>query len=1035
MKKHLLALVLVIAAIGSAIAQRTITGKVTDTKGEALIGANIFVLKTTIGTVSDVNGAFTLNLPAGAEVISVSYTGFTTKEVEVGNLSTINVELEEGSVLDEVIVTAMGIQKQPKELGYSVARVAGEDLTQARVTKLQNGLVGKVSGLNVSTVNNGINADTRIVLRGIRSLLGNNQALLVVDGTPVPLNFINSINPNDVQSVNVLKGANAAALYGPEGVNGVIVVNTKKGNAGGRPQISIGNTTLFERVSLFLNQQDQFGSGSSYDQFGDGKYDPIENQSWGPKFDGVVREVGQETFDGQLQELPYAYRPKEKLKFWETGSNIQTDVSVNTGDEKSNFYFSVQNIGLKGIMPKDKGGRTTVRLNAGKTIGIFNAGMNFGYTQRNDDVTSRAANVFDNVLNAPGHIPITSYKDINNDYWSNRNNYYNDYFQNPYQTINDYRSNYRKDDFFGNVVLGLKPWKWATLTNRLGYTVSTDFSHNINRFVDFSDFAIAHRSFASGGDQKASVSDYNGFNTRINNELILTTNHTVGKFNIKGLLGNLIRQSYRKETSVSGNNLVIPTLFNVANRTGEPGAGSFFTESRLNSVFGSLTFGFDDYLFVEVTGRNDWDSRLPAENRSYFYPGVSASLILTDMIESLKGGKIFSSIKLKGAYAQTGNVYTDASGYPYTLESTFSQAGGFPYGTLAGFTASDRINNPAIRPELVNSTELGAEFGLFKNRVLFDVAYYFQNNNDQVVPINISNSTGYTSAFLNAAEFNNKGWEFDLRLLPLLRTQSGFNWELSANYTYNTSEVISIYEGLNELSVGNTAYVIKGYPAYVHKLTDWLRTPDGKVIIDPVSGYPSRNTVSSIYGNTNPNHIVGINTDLSYKGIGLKVVAEYRGGNYIYNAIGTTGVFTGVSELSAINGRQRFVFPNSVYSVDGGKTYIPNTDIVVTNAHYDFIQADRFRSVQSNYYTSAAFWKLREVALSYDIPTKLLGGGKYIQKATIALVGRNILMLRPKTNIWTDPEFSNTTDNANGTTTLAQSPPTRIYGFNINLTF
>lgn len=1029
MKKHLLALVLVVAAIVPALAQRSITGKVTDTKGEALIGANIFVLKTTIGTVSDVNGSFTLNIPAGAEVISVSYTGFTTKEIEIGNLSTIDIQLEEGSVLDEVIVTAMGIQKQPKEVGYSVARISGEDINQARVTKLQNGLVGKVSGLNVTTTNNGINADTRIVLRGIRSLLGNNQALLVVDGTPVALNFINSINPNDVQSVNVLKGANAAALYGPEGVNGVIVVNTKKGNAGGRPQISIGNTTLTERVSLFLDQQTRFGSGSAFNAFGDGIYDPIENQSWGPAFDGTLRPIGQETVDGKTQEVPYGYLKDEKLKFWNTGLNVQNDVSVNTGDEKSNFFFSVQNVGIRGIIPDDKGDRTTVRLNAGKTIGLFNASMNFGYTQRNDDVVSFPANVFDNVLQSPGQIPLRSYSNLG-DYWSNVNNYYNDYYENPYQTIKDFRTDYRQDDFFGNVVLGIKPFKWMNITNRMGYTLQSSFGHNTNAARDYSDFAISHRSFASTGDRRASVSDFNAFNTRINNELIVTTDHTVGKLNIKGLLGNLVRQTYSKVTSVSGSNLVIPTLFNVSNRTGEPGASSSFAESRLNSLFGSLTFGYDDFLFVEVTGRNDWDSRLPAENRSYFYPGVSASLMLTDLVESLKGD-LFSSIKLKGAYALTGNVNSGI----YSLESNFFQAGGFPYGSLPGFTASNTLNNPLIEPETVKSTEIGAEFGLFKNRVLFDVAYYFQNNNNQVVPIQISSSTGYTSALLNAAEFNNKGFEVDLRLVPLLSTNSGFRWELSANYTYNTSEVISIYEGLDELSVGNTAFVIKGYPAYVHKLTDWQRTPDGKVVVDEITGYPKQNTVASIFGNTNPNHIVGINTDISFKGLNLRVVAEYRGGNYIFNQIGQAADFTGVTALSATNGRQRFVFPNSVYSVDGGKTYVDNKDIAVVNAHYDFLQAGRFRNTQTNYYSSAAFWKLREIALSYEIPKKLLGGGKYIQRATISLVGRNLLMLRPKTNQWTDPEFSNTTGNAVGTTSLGQTPPTRVYGFNINLTF
>lgn len=1029
MKKHLLALVLVLAAIVPSIAQRTITGKVTDTKGEALIGANIFVLKTTIGTVSDVNGSFSLALPAGAEVISVSYTGFTTKEIEVGNLSVIDVQLEEGSILNEVVVTALGISKQPKEIGYSVARISGDDITQGKVTNLQNGLVGKVSGLNVSTVNNGVNADTRIVLRGIRSLTGNNQALLVVDGTPVALSFINSINPNDVQSVNVLKGANAAALYGPEGVNGVIVVNTKKGSKGGRPQITVGNTTLYENISVTLKQQERFGSGSSFNAFGDGIYDPIENQSWGDEFDGSIREVGQITEDGQTQTLPYSFRPKEKNNFFNTGINLQNDVSVTAGDDKTNFFLSVQNVQIKGIMPSDKGDRTTVRLNAGKTLGIFNASMNFGYTLKNSDLTPFTGTIYDQVFNAPGQIPITQYKDFQNDFWSNRNNYYNDYYRNPYETIYTDRVKGRSDEVFGNIALTLKPTKWLSIVNRMGYTVNSNFNQGISRNITYTDFAISHRSFASGGGRTASVSDFFEFKTRLNNELLLSTDNSVGKLNIKGLLGNLIRQTYEKFTGVSGGNLVIPTLFNVANRTGEPGAFSAYTNSRLNSVFGSLSLGYDDWAFVEFTGRNDWDSRLPKENRSYFYPGVSASVILTDLFEGLANGPVISTIKLKGAYAITGNVNLN----PYSLESIFSQAGGFPFGTLAGFSAENRINNPNIRPEVVKSTEVGVEFGLFKNKVLLDVAYYFQNNNDQVIPIQISSATGYTSALVNAAEFNNNGLEVDLKFLPLIETASGLRWEVSANYTYNTSEVVSIYEGLNELGIGNTAFVIKGLPAYVHKLKDWLRTPDGKVIIDEVSGYPKLNPVNTIFGNTNPKHIFGVNTDLTYKDFNLRVVAEYRGGNYIFNQIGQSTDFTGVTALSATNGRQRFVFPNSVYSTDGGTTYVDNKDIVVRNAHYAFLQDGAFRNAQTNYYSSAAFWKLREVALTYSVPSKVLG--KFVQRATVSLVGRNLLMLRPKTNQWTDPEFSNTTNNDVGTTSVNQTPPTRIMGFNVNLTF
>jgi len=284
---------------------------------------------------------------------------------------------------------------------------------------------------------------------------------------------------------------------------------------------------------------------------------------------------------------------------------MQNDVSVKTGDKNSNFFFSVQNVGIRATMPGDKSNRTTVRLNASRNMGILNVGMNFGCAQQQKDRTT-SGSVYWHVVNSPGHIPLRAYKDHLNDYWSNVNNYFNDYYPNPYATMYNYRQANRNDDFFGNVVLSLKPTKWLNITNRLGYNINSYFEHNINRNIVYSDYAIHHRSFASSGEQKASVSDYNYFYTRLNNELVATTEHNVGKLRIKGLLGNLTRQTFSKGTSVSGSNLVIPTLFNVANRTGEPGASSSFSDARLSSVFGSLSLGFDNLLFVELTGRNDW---------------------------------------------------------------------------------------------------------------------------------------------------------------------------------------------------------------------------------------------------------------------------------------------------------------------------------------------------------------------------------------------------------------------------------------------
>lgn len=1021
--------VLVLCSVFAFAQNRVITGQVKDDKGDPVPFASVTIKGTNKGTTTDANGNFRIESKAG-DVLVITAVGSKPREVAVGSSNTYSVALEKSGNLQEVVVTALGVQKQPKELGYSVAKVKNAELTQAKVTNLQNGLVGKVSGLNVSTTNNGVFANTRIILRGIRSLTGNNQPLLVVDGTPMNLNFINSINPNDVENINVLKGANAASLYGPEGVNGVIVVNTKKGSGRSRPQINVSNTTLFENISFMPQMQNQFGSGSSYNEFGDGVYDPIENQTWGPRFDGRDTILGRVDADGNAQKVPYSYKNGEKRKFFNTGITLQNDISINSGDEKSNFFLSLQDVLTKGVVPDDKTRRTTLRINSGRQYGIVKLGANLAYTLSSYDVTTSPGPTYWYVINTPPNAPLTRYKNYKTDNWANHNHYFNDYYPNPYEDLRRYRGKGRTDDLFGNVEISVKPVKWINITDRLGVTVSNSTNKNTVEAIFYSDYAKHNgRSISAGGDTKASVSDGSSFGYRINNELIGTAEKDFGDFNVKLLAGNLVRQTFGKSLGVSGNNLVIPTLFNVGYRTGEPGASESSSRSRLVSAFGSVSLGYKNFAFVEFTGRNDWDSRLPIDNNSYFYPGVNASFVLTDAIPALADNKILNYAKLKAAWNKAGNVNTGI----YQLQTNFFNSGSFPYGTLPGFTASNTLNNNAIRPEVVESYEFGTELSFLNNRVSLDAAYYYQNNNDQVINVQISNSTGYSSALLNAARFINKGFEVDLRLTPLL-SLGKFTWNMSANFTTNNSKVLEVYGDLNELSVGNTAYVIKGQPAYVHKLTDWNRDSLGRVIIDPASGYPTQNPIQTVFGRTNPKYIVGINTDLSWKGFTLRAVAEYRGGNYIYNAVGSSLGFTGIDRLSATNARQRFVFPNSSYN-DGTGKYIANTDIAVTNAHYDFLQAARFRNTQTNYYTSAAFWKIREIVLSYDIPGKVFGNQNVIKKASVSLIGRNLFSFRPKSNWWTDPEFANTTGNAVGTTDIGQTPPTRLYGFNINLTF
>lgn len=1020
-----LALSLVLFLSVMAYAQnRVISGVIRDEKGAVVAFASIMQAGFKVGTTADADGNFKITVPQNAK-LTISASGF--KEILFSpTASTVqSIILSAGTgQMEEVVVTALGIKRQARTLGYSTATVKADELTQSRVTNVQNGLVGKVSGLNVSTVNNGVFADTRIVLRGIRSLTGNNQPLLVIDGATVALTYINTINPNDVDNISVLKGANASAIYGPEGVNGVILVTTKKGTSR-RPEITLSNSTFMEKVSFLPDLQTRFGAGSAYNQFGDGTYDPIENQSWGLEFNGDSVNVGRIDEFGKYQRVKYSYIPNEKKNFFNTGVTSQNDFSIRSGDERGDIYLSIQDVITKSILPGDKARRTSFRINSNRKFGVFNVQTNLNYILQTSDVTTSAA--YNNIINTAGHIPLTSYKDYRNFQWADHNHYYNDYYENPYEAIDRFRDKTRTDRLVGNIAISAKPFSWMTISNRLGLTAANETDKSTTGAIYYAPIAKG-TAFYARNDKLAAVSDYNNLGTRITNDFLVNVDKSFGEFNLKVIAGSSFRQSYAKNVSVSGSNLSIPTLFNVSAYTGIPGVGESYSLQRLISGLGSVGIGYKNWANIEFTARNDWDSRLAKSLYSIFYPGVNGALVLSDAIPALKESNVLSYLKIKGAYNITGTVTVG----PYQLESTLGTAGSYPYGSIASYTVSGTILNPLIEPERVKSFETGVEMNFLNNRISAEATYYYQNNDKQVVNVNISQATGFTSANLNAARFYNKGLEFDLRLTPALKFGK-FNWNISGNLSINDSKVLEIYPGLDELPIGNSNYAIKGYPAFVFKLTDWLRDDQGRVIVDAISGIPKQNPTPSIFGRNAAKYIAGFNTDFNYGGLSLKLVAEYRTGNYIYNSVGSSYAFTGIDRLSATNGRQRYVIPNSVYLQDG--KYVENKDVVTNNNHYDFPQSAAFRNTATNYYTSAAFWKLREVVLSYEIPANVIAKTKAIKKASISLIARNVLMLRPETNWWSDPEFSSTTGNAVGSTTISQTPPTRLLGFNVNLTF
>jgi TonB-linked SusC/RagA family outer membrane protein len=1055
MKK--IALLLAFFAIGLQVllAQtKEISGKVTSADdGGSIPGVSVSVKGTTLGTITDMDGMFKLKIPQDSKTLMFSFVGMATQELAIGSQTTFNVKMSSELIsVDEVVVTAFGIKRKPKEMGVATAKVDNQELTTAGVSNVMNGLAGKVSGLQINTINNGVKPDTKITLRGNRHFLASNQALVVLDGVPVSATYLNSINPNDIDNVNVLKGASAAALYGNDASNGVLIITTKKGDKG-KLTIKVSNITTFEQVSYLPNLQKRFGSGSSETTSNsdpnytmwigpDRNTDPYtsyENQNFGPEYNGQMVILGGKLVDGSYQMVPYTGMDN-KRDFFETGVSMQNDVSISGADEKSNFYLSAQDVRTTGTILDDTNSRSSVRMAAGKKYGKFSADYTLSFSQTSTSTSGGDMNqnrpVYWNVLNTPAHVAIRSYKDLVNNPFATVDGYFNAYYPNPYWQIKHSRQNEKRNDILGSVLLAFKPYEWLEISNRTGVTFNTINNHNYKDEAIYNSYS--HSDPWSQGHMGVTApyagnsSDQMRQTFILTNDLLAAFDKSFGDISLKGILGTSLYSQQYETIFDAASALVIPGLYNVSNRVGEPGVSQATLERNSLGVFADATVGYKNYAYLHFSGRNDMDSRLTKENRSFFYPAVDASVIVSDMFPGLISNPVLSFLKVRGGWSQTGQIALD--NWYGTLPS-YPSAGGFPYGGNAGFALSTTLSNPLLKPEQTVEVEAGFEMSFFKNRIHLETNAYKSNTKDQTIPATISAATGYFSALINAGELENKGIEIDLKVTPIVAI-GGFVWNGGVNYAYLTSKVLSIIEGLDEIPIAQSSYIVVGEQFPAIKVTDVKRDPEGHIIVDKNSGLPSTEPALQHVGHGNPNHILGVNTDLNYKGLRLSVLAEYRGGNVINNRVGNALDFTGISEHSAANGRQSFIIPGSVIETSPG-VYTPNTTALVREASRQFWVNSSYHTTDRGLVTSAAFWKLREVALTYDVPVKAIFGGDLIKNAQVGFVGRNLLMFRPKSNVWTDPEFnaSGTTTNAVGYTTEDQTPPTRTYGFSVKLTF
>lgn len=1028
----------------SAMAQeRTVSGTVTSQDDKLPIpGASVRVKGTQVGAVTDANGKYSVRVPAGATTLDFSFIGFSPLSRVISG-STLNVTLiSDAQSLNEVIVTAGGLAASRRSLGGVTTTVKADQLTGAKPTTIASGLLGKVAGLQINGTTGGTNPNFRVVLRGMRSLTGNNEALIVLDNVIVPNAVLGNLNPEDVEDVTVLNGPSGAALYGSDASNGALIITTKKGKEG-RMEIKVQQSLTVEQVAFFPKIQKEFGSGSDNDLR---VYLGYENQQYGPAFDGVVREIGLPLANGAINSVPYS-ATNAKNDFWDTGLTNQTDFSLSSGDKKGTLFMSGQYVDVTGTTPKDVFNKANVRINGTRYLAEnLLATFSTGYTQNRSNKTTQTGTIYDQLLQSPAQVPITDYQDWRNDPFANPNGYYNAYYNNPYFMLDNYRETVRNDYFTASTDLKYSPLKWLDLTYRLGFQTRNYSNKNYSDKFTFSDYIKSLPESAGTfkrNDIVGGVTDGSLYTTRITNEFQASFKQKVNDFNFGLVLAAFVRQDQSKTLSASVSGLVQPGLFNLSNSTNTPTATEANYKARQQAVYGVLNVGYKDYLFLNATARNDWDSRLLAANRSFFYPSANLSFIPTDAFKDFFGTMpAIDFIKVRASYAKVGqvNVGGGTSFGAYTLDGTFNQGSGFPYNGQGGFTIGNRLVSPDLTPEFTYAFETGIEANFLKNRIAASATYYDNISKSQTVTTTVANTSGYSSYLLNAGQTSGKGIEATLNLVPV-KTE---NWIVSvgANFNYTKNTVDELLAGIPNINLGGYtgagSYAVAGRPFPVLQGRSYVRDPQGRIIVNPVTGYPSGTSTFLEYGNASPTKILGLNLNAKYKNFTLTAIAEYRGGYSIYNSAGNSFEFNGSGTLTTEYNRERFVIPNSSYLLNG--QYVANTNVTVRDggAAYWSIGGPR-RNIDENYVTPGDFWKIREITLAYDLPSAFLAKSKFIRAARISAQGRNLFIFLPKANVYTDPEYSDgdalSNGNAVGLTGLNQTPPSRYYGGTISLTF
>lgn len=1024
--------VLVLISIGYSFAQeKVVIGKVVDSKDNTpLPGANLLIKGTNHGTVSDANGTFSINA-SDADVLVVSLIGYESQEITIASQSSITINLKETvSVLGEVVVTALGISQEKRTLGYSVQEVKGNDIADTQRSNFMVSLQGRVAGLTMTTTSGLPGSSVSINLRGVNSIGGSNQPLLVVDGLVInnqtfnqhtlvsdldnrSNDFVNrgaDINPNDIENITVLKGPEAAALYGQDGASGAILITTKKG-ARGQGKIEYNNSFGFQKVYRFPDSQNAYGLG----------------------FNGVTNPIGSGLsttfFGGKLAEGTQMY--DNKKQFFETGYAQNHNLSMEGGSEKATYRLSTNYVDQKGTVPTSHYKKLSVRLSSTAQITkTLEASTSFNYILTDNTKPIRGQYGFlNNVLAYPAYDDMTQY--LNADGTRRKLTAYDGEYDNPLFSVNKNHNQDKTNRLLGNMVLNYKPTTWLNVTGRFGADI---YSTTGNYFLHPESYNGSSANYG-GRIAKGSVDNYTENSRLLNGMFLVTAKKEFGKIKTSVLVGSAFDDNRYEVNSFKGEKLIIPDFNSVNNSDPTTQRNkNTVTQKRVVGLLGNITASYEDLIYLTLSGRNDWSSTMPISNRSYFYPSVALSFVFSEL-PALKDFTPLAYGKIRASYAEVGK---DAAPYLVnaSLDSRFSTGGGYAYGFFGG--------NSILKPERSKGTELGMELKFFQRRLGLDVNVYKNDRVDQIVSQRLSYATGYVFGLVNGGNYSNRGLEIQLSGIPV---QIGnFEWNVLVNFTKTKTKVLSLpadvveYYNSDTWLYGNargSAFApIDAIQAYYPSFNlvnnqrgagsataiggySYLRNNNGDILISPSTGLPITNSNFLPIGDRNPKYMVGLTNQFKYKNVSLSFLLDFRRGGDVFNGnemflyrngLSTrtldrdqTRVFKGVLRDGNENSATPTINTIQINPYTMGTTA---SDGSTSNQYYNSLPESEFVERDINWV------RLRDVTIRYQLPARLLGSKKIIRTASVFATGTDLFLITNYTGA--DPGVNGTTPATGG---------------------